>query len=79
MVVTNFFILPGSDAPTAADIGALNRASQSLATSALGAAQVQIVTEPGTGEKRRAEIVDAFTRALEPVMHAVSQGTSLAE
>ncbi len=78
MVVTNFFILPDDEIPTAPDIGALNRAAQSLALSALGAAQVQIVTEPRMGEKRRREIVDVFTRSLQPVIDTVSREKPLA-
>lgn len=79
MVVSNFFVLPGSIQRTAPDIGALNAASQSLAMSTLGAAQVQIVTPPGLSEKERAEIVDEFVAALEPVIHAITQDRSVAE
>lgn len=73
MVVTNFFVLPGTVQITAPDMNALNAAAQSLAASALGSAQVQIVTDPALTDKERAEIVDGFLPALEPAIRAMSK------
>ena len=73
MVVTNFFVLPGTAELTAPDMNALNTAAQSLAASALGSGQVQIVTDPTLTDKQRAEIVDGFLMALEPAIRAMSK------
>lgn len=78
MVVTNFFVLPGTVQITAPDMKALNDAAQSLVSSSLGSAQVQIVTDPTLTDKQRAEIVDGFLAAIEPVIRAVSKERSSA-
>jgi EpsI family protein len=79
MVVTNFFVLPGTVQLTAPDMNALNAAAQSLAASAQGSAQVQIVTDPALTDKQRAEIVDGFLQALEPAIRAMAKGRSSAQ
>lgn len=79
MVVTNFFVLPGTVQITAPDMKALNEAAQSLSASALGSAQVQIVTDPELSDKQRAEIVDGFLRALEPMILVMSKERSSAQ
>lgn len=78
MVVTNFFVLPGTAQITAPDMNALNVAAQSLAASSQGSAQVQIVTDPALTDKERAEIVDGFLQALEPAIRAMSKERSSA-
>lgn len=74
MVITNFFVLPGEGLQTAADIGSLDQASQSPLQAALGAAQVQIVTEAQLRSDERAAIVDLFAAALEPSLRVVAGG-----
>lgn len=73
MIITNFFILPGQGPIVARDVGALNEAAESLRLAALGAAQVQILSEPDMSAEDRASLVDRFAAALEPAMKAIAQ------
>lgn len=72
MVVTNFFVLPGALEPIAGDMRSVDEASASPIRSVLGAAQVQILTDPAMSEERRAQVVDQFVDAIEDSILAIA-------
>ncbi|MEM9063994.1 MAG: exosortase-associated EpsI family protein [Planctomycetota bacterium] len=77
MRVQNFFILPAGDETAgrvAADYDELDRAGRSARWTELGAAQVQILTDPLMDAEFRDEATRAFMAALEPVIDQIASG-----
>ncbi|MGP1309837.1 MAG: exosortase-associated EpsI family protein [Phycisphaerales bacterium] len=72
--ILNFFILPGEASAIVAGMNDVNRASQRRTTAGLGAAQVQILLPAGLSPETRREVIDEFTRAVEPTVRAIAQG-----
>lgn len=74
--IFNFFVLPGETSAIVADMDDVTRASQRRTTAGLGAAQVQILTPTGLDDAQRREVIEQFTRAVEPTIRAIAQGVS---
>lgn len=74
MTVINFFVVPRDDEQFFADMAALNRASQSVVTAGLGAAQVQVVSLDGKVDLRTDPVVARFLEAVGPVLRVIAEG-----
>ncbi len=74
MSVINFFVVPRDDEQFFADMGALNRASRSVVTAGLGAAQVQIVSLDPQSNLREDPAVGRFLEAVGPVLRVIAEG-----
>jgi hypothetical protein len=72
--IFNFFILPGGASAIVADMDEVTRASQRRTTAGLGAAQVQVLIPAGMDDEAQRELIDEFTRAVEPTIRAIAQG-----
>lgn len=70
--VLSFFVLPNGR--IVGDREALDSAAGRRSASQLGAAQIQIVSDPGASDAQRREAVEEFVRAIEPTIRAVAEG-----
>lgn len=76
MSVINLIVVPRNDEQFFADMTALNRASQSVRTAGLGAAQVQIVSMNDQVDLERDPAVAQFMQAIDPVLRVIAEGVT---
>ncbi len=72
--IFNFFVLPGGTSAIVSDMNDVSRASQRRTTAGLGAAQIQLLIPAGMDDDAQRELIDEFTRAVEPTIRAIAQG-----
>jgi hypothetical protein len=75
LVVRNFFLLPyAGRARVVGDYDALVDASRGRQRTALGAAQVQILSSASIDPQERQRITELFVRMIEPVIDVIGRG-----